>query len=218
MHSNLIELYKKRLKLSKVQREIIIGLLLGDGHLETQNNGRTYRIKIEHSIKQKVYVDWLYSQFREWVIIPPQIKVTTLNGTEFKKYWFNTISHGNLRFYAHQFYDKFHKKLISRFIKKWLTPLALAIWFMDDGSIKSHQTKSLILNTHCFVKKDLWRLQNAMKLKFNIILTLRKQREGYQLFIPSEEADKFVNLINFYVLPEMKYKYGKARLTYLPKE
>jgi len=55
-----IEDYKKNLKLSSLQREIIVGLALGDGHLETLNEGKTYRLKVEHSLKQREYLDWLY--------------------------------------------------------------------------------------------------------------------------------------------------------------
>ena len=64
MHSDLIESHKSKLKLTDRQREIIIGKLLGDGHLETQNKGKTYRLKIEHSIKQREHVDWLYSNLK----------------------------------------------------------------------------------------------------------------------------------------------------------
>lgn len=47
----------KTLKLTQKQREIIMGLILEDGHLETRTNGKTYRL-VEHSIKQKDYVLW----------------------------------------------------------------------------------------------------------------------------------------------------------------
>nr|NIQ06013.1 hypothetical protein [Candidatus Korarchaeota archaeon] len=49
MNTRTIREKKGRLALSKRQREILVGLLLGDGHLETQNNGRTFRLKVEHS-------------------------------------------------------------------------------------------------------------------------------------------------------------------------
>jgi hypothetical protein len=55
MNIKEIEEIKKNLKLTKKQRGIIVGLLLGDGHLETQNNGKTYRLKVEHSLEQKDY-------------------------------------------------------------------------------------------------------------------------------------------------------------------
>ena len=36
--------YKKTVKLTKIQREVFVGLLLGDGSMQTQNNGPTYRL------------------------------------------------------------------------------------------------------------------------------------------------------------------------------
>jgi hypothetical protein len=50
----------KSLKLTQKQCEIITGLILGDGHLETRTNGKTYRLKVEHSIKQKDYASSLH--------------------------------------------------------------------------------------------------------------------------------------------------------------
>src|SRR3989344_5057867 len=133
-----LEKYKKNLKLSDHQKEILVGLLLGDGHLETQNDGRTYRLKIEHSYLQKEYVDWLYDIFKEWVLTPPQEKIQSFGGVQYRKFWFSTVSHGAFRFYGQQFYRE-KKKVLPRLIHKWLSPLAMAIWFMDDGSIKSNR-------------------------------------------------------------------------------
>lgn len=205
MHSNQIENYKKRLKLTKRQREIIIGKLLGDGHLETLDNGRTYRLKIEHSLSQKEYVDWLYQEFKEWVRTPPQIKFQKVNGKIFKKYWFNTLSHGSFRFYAQQFYrDK--RKCVPKLIHRWLTPLALAVWFMDDGSIKSKHHKARIINTQSYTKTEVQRLINVLKTKYGIECKLRKQKEGYQILILAESAKRFVEIIKPYLHPSMDYK------------
>ena len=43
MRSIEIERHVKNLKLTERQRAIVTGLLLGDGHLETQNNGTEAR-------------------------------------------------------------------------------------------------------------------------------------------------------------------------------
>jgi len=47
-NSKLIKEYKKSLtELNKMQREASIGLMLGDASLQTQNQGKTYRLKFE---------------------------------------------------------------------------------------------------------------------------------------------------------------------------
>ena len=205
INTNSLKELKQNLKMNKRQREIIIGTLLGDGHSETQNRGRTYRLKIEQSIKHKEYVDWLYQEFKDWVQTPPQIKKQIIGGKVIQKYWFNTLSHGSFRFYGQQFYQN-KKKIVPKLINHWLTSLALAVWFMDDGSIKSKYHRARILNTQCFSRKEIERLINVLKDKFSIQCKLRKQEEGYQIMILAESAKQFAKIIKPFVHPTMFYK------------
>ncbi len=205
MYKKEIENHKKRLKLTSRQREIIVGKLLGDGHLESMNSGRTYRLKIEHSFGQKEYVDWFYSEFKEWILSKPKKKGQVVGGKLYYKYWVNTLSSGSFRFYAQQFY-KNKKKVIPKLIYRWLTPLGLAVWFMDDGSIKSKYHKARIINTQGFKKKEVLRLIKVLDGKFNLKCKLRKQKEGCQIMILAESADKFAGLIKNHLHSSMKYK------------
>jgi len=197
MRTKQIELYKEKLKLSDYQKEVLIGLLLGDGHLETQNNGKTYR---------------LYQIFKDWVLTAPQEKEQAVNDVLYKKYWFSTVSHGAFRFYAQQFYQNKHK-ILPKLIHKWLSPLAITVWFMDDGSLKSNRHRALIFNTQSFSKTEVLRLSKIMEDKFGIAMALRKQsrktEELYQLITIKDGAEKLAELIKPYILPSMKYKLGK---------
>lgn len=197
-------------------RSIIVGTLLGDGCLETQNQGRTYRLKIEHSIKQKDYTDWLYQYFKTWANDIPKEKSKIVKGKTYTNYLFQTKSIGEFRFYGQLFYDESRKKVVPIIIHKLLTPLALAVWFMDDGSSKSKQHKALILNTQCFSKKDLKLLIEALYRRFGIEAKPRAQKEGYQLIIPRPK--KFLELIMPYLRPEFYYKLGANHINTMPKE
>ncbi len=196
-------------------RSILVGTLLGDGHLETQNGGRTYRLKIEHSIKQKDYTDWFYQNFKHWSKEAPKEKTKVVKGKTYTNYWFSTESVGDFRFYGQQFYDENRRKIVPQMIKKLLTPLALAVWFMDDGSSKSKQYMALILNTQCFKKSELNLLIEALLEKFDVEAKLRPQREGYQLIISRPET--FIELIKPYLRKEFYYKLG-ASSNKMPKE
>lgn len=209
MRSNEIESYKKTPKLSEVQKQVLVGTLLGDGCLETQNNGRTYRLKVEHSIKQKDYVDWNYKIFKNWVLTEPKIKEKIILGSKLQNYYFSTLSSGALRFYAQQFY-KNRVKVIPKIIGKLLTPLALAVWFMDDGSIKSNQHRALVIHSQSFAKTDLERIMKVIEEKFGINMVLRKRSDGsgYVIYILSETVDKFIDLVKDLILPSMRYKLG----------
>ncbi|MBI4253048.1 hypothetical protein HY623_02620 [Candidatus Uhrbacteria bacterium] len=206
MYSRTIEDAKKQLALTKRQKEILFGLLLGDGHLETQNNGRTYRLKIEHSIKQKEYVDWLYDEFRKWILTLPREKIKKREGIRSVNYGFSTVSHGALRFYAHQYYEKNGVKKVPKLIHRWLTPLALAVWYMDDGSVKSKHHRARILNTQSFHAKDIERLMNALKSRYALSSHARKQTDGLQIMILAESADDFARIVRPYIHQAMLYK------------
>lgn len=205
MYSKEIEAHKKTLILNKPQREILVGLMLGDGHLETQNNGRTYRLKVEQSTNKTEYVNWLYENFENFVLNKPKIKQKTRNGVATENIWFATLSHGSFRFYAGQFYAN-GKKIIPKMIGKFLTPLGIAVWFMDDGSIKSKFHKAKIINTQCFTKKEVLILIKILKDKFKINAKLREQKDGYQIYILSESMDNFRKLVGEYIIDSMRYK------------
>ena len=95
MRTKQIEEYKKTLKLTKKQKEILVGLILGDGHLETLNNGKTYRLKVEHSLKQREYLDWLYLNFKEWINKTPEVRKRTSLGKIVETYGFTTYTNRN---------------------------------------------------------------------------------------------------------------------------
>jgi hypothetical protein len=65
-NSKLLKEYKDSLyRLSQLQYEALIGLFLGDASLQTQNKGKTYRVKFEWGNNSKAYVDHVYALFNE---------------------------------------------------------------------------------------------------------------------------------------------------------
>lgn len=205
MYSKEIEAHKKTLRISDSQRDILVGLILGDGHLETQNNGKTYRLKVEQSANKAEYVQWLYKSFENFVLNKPKSKEKIRNGVVTENIWFSTLSHGSFRFYAQQFYVN-GKKVIPKIIGKLLTPLSMAVWFMDDGSIKSKFHRAKIINTQCFAKKEVLLLIKILKDKFKINAKLREQKDGYQIYIISESINNFRKLVEEYIIDSMRYK------------
>lgn len=210
MNSKSIDEFRSKISLSEEQKEIVIGLMLGDGCFETQNNGRTYRLKIEQSLLHKDYVDWLYEKLKNLVLTEPRERTKMIEEKTYQNYGFQTISCGNFRFFAQQFYDQdSKKKKIPKFIGKLLSPLSLTVWFMDDGQIKSDKHRALLINSQCFSRKDLRLLQDALKNKFNIETTLKKEKTGYRIYLLSRTISNFLAIIKPYILPSMKYKLGR---------
>lgn len=217
MNSKFINEFRSKIVLSEKQKEIVIGLMLGDGCLETQNNGQTYRLKIEQSLLHKDYVDWLYGELKNLTLTEPRERTKRIKDKFYQNYGFQTISCGNFRFYAQQFYDRdSKKKKVPKIIGKLLSPLALAVWFMDDGQIKSKKHRALLINAQCFSGKDLGLLQYTLRDKLKIDASLKKEKNGHRIYLLSKTIDNFLSLINSYIIPSMRYKLG--RINIVPKK
>lgn len=129
----LLKKYKESLVLSQELLEIGIGGLLGDVSIQSQDGGRTFRLKYSQSDKKhRRYLFHLYHQWEAWVLSPPRFD-------EKRKQWtFQTISHEDLHKLARLFIldgkGRICKKYIyANLVEDYLTPRALAYWFMDDG-------------------------------------------------------------------------------------
>lgn len=218
MRSKVIEEYKSKLSLSKRQKSILIGLILGDGHLEKLYTPTLGRLKIEHSYKQKDYVDWTYGEFRNWVRTKPRIRNVNVFGNIYLNYSFSTYGHRLLGEFRERFY-RGRKKIIPDDLEKDITLIGLAVWFMDDGSIKSKSHKGIFLNTQGFEEEDVIKLQKILENKFEIKSTRRKDKNGKQIYLGGKYGEKFITLIKPYIISSMKYKIPRVlRLTKLPKK
>jgi LAGLIDADG DNA endonuclease family protein len=207
VYSREIEDEKPSLKLSDVQRDMLVGLILGDAHLETQSNGRTYRVKFEYGNNHREYANHLYESFREWIRTPPQVKLDATH----RNIWFQTLSHSAFRFYAHQFYDE-RKKCVPVTIHRFLTARGIAYWFMDDGSIKSRESKAVIFNTQGFAQNDVERLVKCLQDSYNLEAAPRKQEDGLQIYVSGKSFGRFREIVDPYILPSMRYKIPPDRL------
>jgi hypothetical protein len=56
----------KLIKITKEQREVLFGILLGDAYAEYSPNGKSVRLKIEQSEKHRAYVNHLHDVFSSW--------------------------------------------------------------------------------------------------------------------------------------------------------
>ncbi len=212
VYSREIEKGKASLELSDLQRETLVGLLLGDAHLETQNRGRTYRLKFEYSVEQSAYANHLYDTFKSWVRTPPQLKLDPTH----HNIWFQTVSHGAFRFYAQQFYEE-KRKRVPQLIHKILTARGIAYWYMDDGSIKSHESKGVLFNTQGFAQDDVKRLVDCLRRSFDLEASPRRQEEGLQIYVSGTSYDRFREIVDPHILPTMRYKIPVDRVTTMPK-
>jgi len=101
---------------------------------------------------------------------------------------------------------KFYKKIPS-VISDYLTPLALAIWFMVDGS---KINKTVRIATNCFTYEDIEFLSTILFKKYNLKCHPMSQGKGksYILYFSTSSMSDFSNIVKPYMIPSMYYKLG----------
>ncbi|MAG45092.1 hypothetical protein CL633_04375 [bacterium] len=206
MRSREIENYKKNLILLDRQKKILIGTLLGDAHLEAYYRDEVARLKIEHSYKQREYVNWFYREFQDWILTRPKKREKKRWGKVYQSYYFSTLTHPQLAEFRKIFYKNKKKVVPEEFLRKNLDNLGLAVWFMDDGSIKSKQCSGRFLNTQSFTENEVKILQSILKEKFLLKSTTRPDKNGLQIYIISKSAKTLNELIRKHTIPSMRYK------------
>ena len=199
---------------SQNQIDILIGSVLGDARLECRSVGArnpiSARLRIHQSDKQKEYVFWKYSILRNLVLKEPR-KIMTWHDPKRNKdhysWYFHTKTFPDLGDFYHYFY-KNKIKILPEDIFNYLTPQAIAIWFMDDGSnVKNGYT----ISTHNFEFKDQLRIVDFLKSKYNILATIVKDRRKFKIHIGSYQYEKFSEIIKPFIIPSMKYKICNPR-------
>ena len=189
--------------LTKRQRQILVGTLLGDGHLEL--NGRYSRLRIDHQEKQKEYIFWKASEFLPFSLSPREVVFGDKRYKKIYKRWhLSTKSLPIFNKYQKMFYRN-RVKIIPENIVELVDNLSLAIWYMDDG-FRRRDCKGFYLCTSSFTENEQRALQKMLLAKFGLTTKLHHQRKLLRIFIPSASSDRFQNIVAPFILPIFKYK------------
>ncbi len=206
----------KQSPLSNQCIEVMLGTLLGDSSLTIQEGYKTPRLAFRHSTIQESYFLWKTTALKEiasdkcyWM----QGDQVNRDGMGVSKLRFQSKALNDL-LPIHTLITKRGKKQVTR---KWLnklTPLSLAIWWCDDGSLISNTRKG-VLCTDGYSYEELKIIQKYFRVVWGIetkISTTSKSNLGdkryYRLyFFSAMELEKFLKVIVPYVpVKEMLYK------------
>ncbi|CAJ2669421.1 unnamed protein product [Trifolium pratense] len=119
------------LKLSKEQREILIGMLLGGLQIDSDDQRKNHIIRFDfdgNSESHYVMKSHIHRQFYDW--LHPTFKPS--DDSENIPDKFCTIASSHFGFYADQFWSKGHPTT-PKLIHRWLSPCVLAYWYMYAG-------------------------------------------------------------------------------------
>ena len=205
-------------KFTDVQTDLLIGTLLGDGNLQT-NNGQTWRLRVIHKAAHQPYIMHKYSIFKDFCSTGPTYAKVLDERTqkEYERYYFNTLFSDEFRFFGQLFYEKEKdgswKKHISKNIHKFITPRALAYWYMDDGAMKwKGKSNAVRLCTDSFSSDEVHILKASLEKNFHLKTSIQKQGSHNRICILERSYPKLKELIAPYLLPSMYYKFPDGNM------
>lgn len=185
--------------LTFLQKQLIFGSLLGDGSIAKGREDKNCRFSEAHSVKQKRYLLFKYKKLQPYS--GKFIKYPRKDGGSDVK--FSTKAHSVFNSFREMFYNKDGRKIIKYTTLKNINhPLALAIWFGDDGSKEKTEYR---IATAKFSKKEIKSLIEWLEKVFNIQGLLHKHGKYWYLAIRKDKW-KFTKLIKPYLPKGLNYK------------
>jgi recombination protein RecA len=198
--------------LGEMQWQVILGSVMGDGNLSkpVRTTADSARFRMGHGAKQAAYLDWKVSLLDNI----PHCRTENAKGAVFAD--FTPLSElSELRGIVYQGDGKRH--LTWDYLKK-LTPLALAIWYMDDGcfTVRSKGVQDRTQGGSGRIEICLEAMSRGSRervieyLRDTHGLDVKLRERGVQkiamLQFTTAATAKFQKIVAPYVHPSMEYK------------
>ncbi len=190
---------------SFTQRSVLVGTVLGDGCLA--KHGRYHRLHVKHKAAHKALVDLKYATFREFISMSLHGFDQMLLGRSYPCFQFATRTHPWFSDWYFRFYQS-GKKIVPVDIAEHMTPLALAVWFMDDGAADH---AGVTFQTHNFSYEEVWRLSTVLKERFGLVTTVRGNRRRWIIYVIASSVSRLEEVIRPHLLREFSYKLNVRR-------
>lgn len=169
---NLTRKRLSRIKLEKQVKMVLLGTLLGDGSLGIYANFSNARFQMRHSVKQTEWFNWKASVLKD-LGTEKSIHLQKADGFQVNS---ATSPKGKWHFQTRalpvltellDIISKKGKKYVKREWLNQLTAEALAVWWLDDGSLVKNR-KNGIFCTQGFSLKENKVLSSYLKVVWGV--------------------------------------------------
>jgi len=199
-------------------KEILVGLLLGDGCIKM--HGNLALLSIQQTDKE--LIDYLWNICNKYNIVKVEVKslirINNVTGKNKKiVYYFQslTLPYFTAIYREWYIYSKRKNKnikIIPNELEKYLTPLAIAHWVMGDGTFDKGKNQRIVLCTDCFTLDEVNILSSILLEKYNIISRIKSAIYGkyliHRITMTGENRRKFHELVTPFIILSLKYRIG----------
>lgn len=219
------------------EREILIACVLGDGCINCSkpHGSAAASLRLTHAPKQYDYLMWKVklieglrlSRGRKFRIHPYIVRLKE-TGKEYMVYCADLHYTRYLRI-LHKWLYVGGRKSVKYILRYISSPIALAIWFMDDGCLvrrkKKHKDGTTYflkpqsyLCTNCFPYDEVLMISQHLEKTYGIKGMPHFNNSGWRLWFDKENTQKIWELISPYVMqiPSMQEKFDLCVKFYSP--
>ena len=205
------------------ERSIVFATVMSDGWIEKGKNSRNARLGFQQSLVNRNYFNSWCNSLADWITENPRVVWRTPPGStqRFQQISVRTIHHPQFTFFYNEFRpnNDSRRKIIPRyhFLIECLNYEAFAHILMQDGSLKSDESKGMEIHYQSYTKTELIRLCIAIYNKLNIKATVSSYNSGesgkqqYTIYISGDSYDIIKNQVYPLMHPDMRYKVPTER-------
>jgi len=207
-------------RITEHQLSVVTGAAIGDGHLSLTRSGMRARLSITQGVAQKSYLEYKAQLLGDLVKTEPAYQLAPNSYSRKGTYRLATLSRPQIAELHRKLYDSSGRKRISCEYLNLITPLGLALWYLDDGSLVTQanpHTRKDGTVTHYPATRSTLSIYSLTREEAHLILDWLREKLGVKggvtatskgpvIWLTLDGTEKLHELIAPYVPPDMAYK------------
>lgn len=184
---------------------IFLGSMLGDGHVTRLLGGRKNPSYVEnHALDQEAYLRWKMSFWEAFGLVSSHRYKSKKKSTHQDHFGFTTRALPELLPWREAFYDRHYPtgrqgrrgKHFPEEVIPLLTPLGLAVWYMDDGGAAVYPYLSCHPRNH--------EVGQAILAEFGLMSRIKGSSDSWRIDVL--DVEPFLSLVKPHIHPDLLYK------------
>jgi len=191
--------------LTQGQHEIVVGSLLGDANVHISKAGDVARFKEGHSCNQELYLRWKRDILRPFSKRVRATEKVLGDDRVCHGRCFVTCFHSVFVPYYEMFYSEGGKKRFPEGMIDNVTPLSLAVWYMDDGHLSDCSLDGRFTLCINAFRDDAELIADGLNRRFTFDTRVQWRSDG-GVILWLDNKQKVFDVIGEHLHESMQYK------------
>jgi len=208
-------------RMTQQQLSVLAGAAIGDGHISLTGSKMRARLSITQGFDQKDYLEYKARLLGDLLQSPPVFQNYSTTYSKKGTFRLATRSYSQIAEIQRELYDENKRKRISTEFLARMTPLGLALWYLDDGSLITQDNKYVrhtdggtshypatrsTISAYGFTVEEARQVMCWLEQTWGLQGGVTATAKGPVIWFTLAGTEKLHELIASYVHPSMDYK------------